>query len=275
MDRPLPATRTGGPLSLAGHKPYIGLSEAQSAAMAAGRVPKAELPAWRLRKAEATAAAALKTRNDAERARNVANAAAHNARAEKLFRAAMDVASPWSSLREAMDWFRREWQDVLPRRLHEGWSTVEDKDLLGGPTWDDRFKDYVFRSDGRAGEQVEPLREAFAVMRLKGNSFERIGAAYLFALASMDFDINGAALAMGGHCFCLWDVPDKGITMTPPHHGKPCPMPSAPLMPEYAGWYAEKAIDRLRERTLAILRRPPRAVEKPDWIDATKVVAEG
>lgn len=257
-------------------KPYIGPSESQSAAMAAGRVTDPDsLPKWRLRQAEANTIAATKARNEAEKARDDANTAAHDAANEKRFSAAMEVATPWRSLREAMEWFRAEWQDVLPRRLHEGWSTVEDRDRLGGPTWDERFKSYVFRADGKPNEQVEPLREAFAVMRLKGSMFERIGAAYLFALASMDFDINAAALAMGGHCFCLWDVPDKGLTMTPPHHGRPCPMPSAVLMPEYAGWYTEKAIDRLRERTLQILRRPPRAIEKPEWIDRLSRSAEG
>src|SRR3990167_7330403 len=87
----------------------------------------------------------------------------------------------YRELREALTWFRAEWQDALPRRLHEtDPAAIEAGDSLGGAAWTERWRNYLM------GEPRDPLRRALAVM-LRGPLFDRIGAQFLFRLACLDF----------------------------------------------------------------------------------------
>jgi hypothetical protein len=119
---------------------------------------------------------------------------------------------------------------------------VGDHDVLGGPAWSKRFEAYLLESPR------DPLRIAWAEMS-RGSMFDRAGARFLFCLASCDFDPRAAGLAM-----C--DAQGRAL-----------------VLPEFSSWYAEKAIDRLRER---MDRLPDR--EKPSGariLEDLKVVVAG
>lgn len=148
----------------------------------------------------------------------------------------------YRDVRNAIGWFRFHWTASLPRRLHEGFSTVEPDDVLGAPAWSDRFRRFLTEPSH------DPIRQAFDTMA-RGSLFDRCGAQFLFRLACLDFEPTSA-----------------GLAMTPP------------LLPEYATWYAEKAIARLSQ-VLARLpeREKPtgaRLVDGPPpaWIEETRAV---
>ena len=125
--------------------------------------------------------------------------------------------TPWRSLRLALDDFREAWQEGIPTKLHESSEVVESEEMngfppLGDPRMTDRFKTFV-RDTPRI-----PMRQAVRRMADSSNLTDRVGARYLFALACRDFDVFAA-----------------GLSLIPP------------LMPEYAPWYAERAIRRADE----------------------------
>lgn len=118
--------------------------------------------------------------------------------------------SVYRGARDALSWFKDEWQAPIPERLHR--HQVDDGDRLGGPALSERFRRYLL------DPPRDDLRRAMLEMAT-GSLFERVAAHYLFALACRDFDPAAAGLSM-----------------------------SPPLMPEYSTYYAEKAVARLRER---------------------------
>lgn len=138
----------------------------------------------------------------------------------------------YHELRKALDWFKAEWQADLPMRLHESAVHVDEQDHLGGPRMTDRFRDYldsgVMWVDGEAWKLDSPKGRVRPVLMsmATGSLLERRAAHYLFALACLDFDPERA-----------------GLSMQPP------------LLPEYAHYYAEKAITRLAQRLLHSERR--------------------
>jgi hypothetical protein len=160
----------------------------------------------------------------------------------------------YRSLREGIAWYRAEWQGALPSRLHEGWSTVEPDDALGTPAWSERFRRYLLASSR------DPVRSALAEMA-RGGLGERVAARFLFRLACLDFDLRAAGLAMGG---CEHEV----------RHAR-CEVPALPLGPEYVGFYADRALARLRERMERLPQRGrpsgARIVERPAWMDRAGV----
>lgn len=148
----------------------------------------------------------------------------------------------YRDVRNAISWFRFHWTGSLPRRLHEGYSTVEPDDALGAPAWTARFRTFLTEASH------DPIRQAFETMA-HGSLFDRCGAQFLFRLACLDYEPERA-----------------GLAMTPP------------LLPEYATWYAEKAITRLAE----VLNHLPErekpsgarfvAGPPPAWIKETRAV---
>ena len=210
--------------------PYIGPSESQAAAEAQARSATASRP--------------------------VAGRPVRPVRPVQVYR----------DLHDALAWFRDAWQDSIEpvQRLHEGFSSVEPGDHHGGPAWHRRFVRYLL--DG--AEHYDPVRRAWAEMRYKGNLAERTGAAFLFIVACRDFDLRSAGLEMAGHCVCdqvhlpecACEDPAKGR-----HQHGPCTDPAMPLFEEYAGWFAERAIARLRWH----LDHPPaaRPVGRAEWMD--------
>jgi len=168
----------------------------------------------------------------AEHARSVAMA-------EEARRA---LASPYRDLREALDWFRAEWQAALPSRIHEH-GAVAPGDLLGGPAWTHRFSAWLSEGDAPdEGAPVrpprDPLRRALWSMSRGSSLWDNAGAAFLFRLACLGYDVERTAAAM----------PD-------------------PLGHLYCGWYAEKAIGRLREVMAQEQRRLPARVDRLEWMD--------
>lgn len=133
-------------------------------------------------------------------------------------------AKVYRSLELELAWFKGEWQAGIPSKLHN-LSLVDDGDHLGGPAWTDRFRDYV--ASGVLWVDDEPLRLENPSGRVRnelasmagGSILEQRAARFLFALACLGFDPAKAGLAM-----------------------------NVPLLPEYAYYYAEGAIRRLRQR---------------------------
>ena len=128
----------------------------------------------------------------------------------------------YADLRAQLAWFRTEWQAALPEKLHLNASQVDDGDHLGGPAMTRRFRDYLTETPR------DPLRQAMAEMT-KGGLLESSAARFLFVLACQDFDVVAAGYAV-----------------------------RPPITAEYASYYADKAIGRLRER-MRMLDRPRRS----------------
>jgi hypothetical protein len=169
-------------------------------------------------------------------------------------------------LHDALAWFKETWETTLDRvgRLHEGWSTVEPGDRWGTPAWTDRFRRFIVEG----AETYDPVRMAWARMRFGGGLTDRAGGVFLFILACRDLDVAAAGLAMGGHCLCK-PVHVRTCRCEDParrgHQHGPCPNPSQPLFEEYAAWFAERAIDRLR---WYLEHEPePRPLDRPAWME--------
>ena len=138
----------------------------------------------------------------------------------------------YRELRDALSWFRAEWQADIPTRLHEGWSTVEPGDAWGAPAWTARFRRYLL-----TGGTPYPGTTRYGLYRMsRGNLLERVGAVYLFKLACLDFEPGLAAMAM-----------------TPP------------LLPEYAPYYCQHALGRLAQ--VMAMPEPLREVPRKEWMD--------
>ena len=165
-------------------------------------------------------------RREAERAQ--ADADRLNAKRCEVSQAArraaeLSLGSPHASLRDALNWFRWEWQAAIPTVMH---THSEDIGALGGPAWAERFRSYLMgrrlrdQPDGDAeGPMSDPFRACWARMWLAGSLADRIGAMFLFRLACLD-----------------WDWVRTGETMDPP------------IGDAYIELYTQQAIDRLRVR---------------------------
>lgn len=166
-----------------------------------------------------------------------------NARSEQQAQEAQRaLSSPYRDLALALAWFRDEWQASFPRRIHEHDAEHQSGEVLGAPSWTERWKTWLSSNDpDRDADDprpVEPLRRAWLALRASGSMFDRAGAEYLFRLACLDFAMERAAL-----------------TMDPP------------LAHPYIAWYAEKAIDRLREQVVKERTKKPGTVGRPEWMD--------
>lgn len=178
--------------------------------------------------------------------------------------ARMGIMAAWPSLRAAIGWFRREWQGALPRAMHEGADTVEPEDALGAPALTDRWRSYLLGQAG-TGDAPEPIRQALRDMATGDNRYERCAAAFLFTMACLDFDPTTAGLRVKGHCMCDPERDEDGRFLTPHAAVRGCVMRILPLSPEFAPYYAQQAIDRLRERVVKLEKRGPRALPEPEW----------
>lgn len=231
-------------------------------------VDQMTLPAWRVARAEANTRRRDREEDARQEREDRANTDAHALSAARVKEAKQSVESPYATLRAALGWFKFEWQTALPLTLHEGWSSVEPMDALGAPAWTARMATYLFGRKPKAGEDplsdqppTDPLRLAWLWMSRSSSLFDRCGAVFLFRLACMDFDVIRTGLSMGGHCLCL----------TPCRPSTSCPCPSSPITETYAPWYAEKAIDRLRERVVKASRRDAPTVKRQAWMDRVGV----
>lgn len=179
-------------------------------------------------------------------------------------RPALPVAKH-AEVHAALAWFRDVWASTVDvARIHEGFASVEPGDQNGGPAWHRRFVRFIVEGP----ETYSPVRMAWARMRYRGGLTDRTGAVFLFVLACRDFDLRSAGLEMLGHCVCpAIHLPECGCA--DPEQGRhqhgACPSPSQPLFEEFVPWYAERAINRLREK---LDEEPPaRTVERPAWMD--------
>lgn len=202
-------------------------------------LPRDPLPAFNVRRVEAAYKVAERERAAAEARAEAQRLDAHARSQQQAQEAQRALASPHRSLREALEWFRAEWQAALPVRLHEGWDSVEPGDVLGAPAWTHKWRLWLSSVDpGDDAVPMDPLRRAHMAMTMSESLWERAGAAYLFRLGCLGFDPLSAGRNM----------PDR-------------------LPVTYTAWYAEKAIDRLRERMEQERHRPPGRVERPEWMD--------
>lgn len=197
-------------------------------------------PTFTVRRAEAAYVEAERTRKEAEAKDTAARLDAHARSQQQAQEAQRALASPHRSLREALEWFRAEWQAALPVRLHEGWDSVEPGDVLGAPAWTHKWRTWLSSVDPGDGSVpvMDPLRRAHMAMTMSESLWERAGAAFLFRLGCLGFDPLSAARNM----------PDV-------------------LPVSYTAWYAEKAIDRLRERMENDRHKAPGRVDRPEWMD--------
>lgn len=197
------------------------------------------LPSFTVRRAEAAFKTAEKEREAAEAKATAERLAAHARSQQQAQEAQRALASPHRSLREALEWFRAEWQASLPVRLHEGWDSVEPGDVLGAPAWTLKWRNWLMSVDPKDDTvPMDALRRAHMAMTMSESLWERSGAAFLFRLGCLGFDPLSAGRNM----------PD-------------------PLPVTYTAWYAEKAIDRLREKMEQERRKAPGRVERPEWMD--------
>ena len=193
---------------------------------------RAEIAAFTVREAE-------EARKRAESAAETDRITQHARSQQQAEEAKRALASPHSSLRKALAWFRFEWTAADPVRLHKA-------DVAGdaSPEWSDRWKDWLTAHDENRDPQddstrppFDPLRRGWLGLRRSSSMFDRAVAEYLFRVASLGFDLEAAAL-----------------TMDPPQP------------PPYIAGYAEKAIDRLRERVEGERHRPAPTVPQPEWM---------
>jgi hypothetical protein len=175
----------------------------------------------------------------------------------------MSVVNEWPAYRSAVGWFKREWQGALPRALHIA-GAVEPEDAYGAPALTDRWRSYLYGQVG-SGDTPEPIRAAMGAMAVSGNRYERCAAAFLFVMACMDFDAGKAGLHVSRHCLCEPERDESGRFLTPHANTRACVMRILPLSPEYAPYYAQQAIERLRERVVMVEGRPQRALPEPEW----------
>lgn len=198
------------------------------------------LPTFTLRRADAAYKVAERERAEREAKDEAARLDAHARSQQQAQEAQRALASPHRSLREALEWFRAEWQAALPVRLHEGWDSVEPGDVLGAPAWTHKWRTWLASVDpaDKSVPTMDPLRRAHMAMTMSESLWERAGAAFLFRLGCLGFDPISAGRNM----------PDV-------------------LPVTYTAWYTEKAIDRLRERIGQERSKPPGRVERPEWMD--------
>lgn len=200
--------------------------------------PRQTLPSFTVRRAEAAFKTAEKEREAAEAKATAERLTAHARSQQQAQEAQRALASPHRSLREALEWFRAEWQASLPVRLHEGWDSVEPGDVLGAPAWTLKWRNWLMSVDPKDDTvPMDALRRAHMAMTMSESLWERSGAAFLFRLGCLGFDPLSAGRNM----------PD-------------------PLPVTYTAWYAEKAIDRLREKMEQERRKAPGRVERPEWM---------
>lgn len=198
------------------------------------------MPTFTVHRAEQAYKTAEKERAAAEARDEAKRLDAHARSQQQAQEAQRALASPHRSLREALEWFRAEWQAALPVRLHEGWDSVEPGDVLGAPAWTLKWRNWLSSVDPGDGEAplYDPLRRAHMALTMSDSLWDRAGAAFLFRLGCLGFDPMCAARNM----------PDT--------------LPTA-----YVAWYTEKAIDRLRERMAKERTKEPGKVERPEWMD--------
>lgn len=196
------------------------------------------LPVFTVRRAEEAYRQREKERERAEAIAEQRRLAQHARSQQQAQEARRALASPHRSLALALAWFRAEWQASSPWRLHEHDEEWQKGDVLGAPAWTERWKTWLMEVDPDDPTPArDPLRRAHLLLRSSESPFDNAGADYLFRLACLDFDMERAALSM---------VP--------------------PIALPYIPWYAEKAIDRLRERMEAEHHRQAPTVPRPEWM---------
>lgn len=216
------------------------------------RIARANAAYDRQVKANSAAAAAASLRYTQE----------HDRSERAAERERMAIVRPWPGLLASIGWFKREWQDALPRHLHDAWDTVEPGDSLGSPRLNDRWRAYLFGGT----DTHEPIRHALRGMALSSDRSDRVGAAYLFTLACMDFQPALAGWALAGHCACYIERDDLGKpTEAHPEHPTVCTDRLLPLPDEYVLDYAQRMIDRLRALVVRAERQLPRSLPEPEW----------
>lgn len=223
--------------------------------------PSAPVSASRVAKANAAYDRQVAANSAAQKATSTRYSVEHDRSERRANVRRMVIAGKWPELRAAIGWFKREWRAALPSDMHDGWDTVEPGDTLGSPRLNDRWRAYLY-SDGALNE---PIRAAMREMALADNQADRVGAAFLFTLACMDFEPARVGWKLEGHCAC--EVPrDELRRPTVVHPGdEVCPAPLLPLPDEYTSDYALRTIDRLRSLVLAEERRGPRPLPEPEW----------
>lgn len=188
----------------------------------------------------------------AEQATALRYAREHEQSEGRAQRERMAVATPWPSLLGAIGWFKRQWLDGLPASLHRSGGHVEPDDTAGTPELTGRWRAYIARMDDLLEREPEPIRDAIRYMATGPNRYDRLGARYLFALACADFEPVKAGWEMRGVCVCL----------TAEEHAL-APCPAMPISDEYSPWYAERAIERLRQVVMKrAQRRPGRVISE-------------
>lgn len=206
----------------------IGLSESQAIANA---MPVAA----RVARAESAYKRAQKER-EAEEAKAEQERLKRHARSQQQAQEAhRALASPHRSLALALAWFREEWTAATPARVHA--ANVVDE--MGAPQWTERYRTWLMEVDwDDPARPRDPLRMAHVAMRASESLFDKYGAEYLFRVACMGWDLLSAATVM-----------------------------DPPIAVPYVAWYAEKAIDRLREKVELERHRPAPKVDRPEWMD--------
>lgn len=203
--------------------------------------PRPDAPAFTVRRADEAYKRAEKAR-EAREARDEQARLAQHARSQQRAEAAREaLAHPYRDLAIALAWFKDEWQASTILRLHD----IQD-DPNGAPEWTERWKRWLEAHDpARDADDPwpwDPLRRAHLAMRASDSAFDRAGADYLFRLACLGFDMERAALAM-----------------------------DPPLALPFIAWYAEKAIDRLREKVQAARTKPASIVPRPEWMARLRI----
>ena len=170
----------------------------------------------------------------------------HDQSEKRAQRERMEVARPWPSLLGQLGWFKRQWLEGLPAALHRSGGHIEPDDVHGSPELTQKWRTYIGRMDDLSEREPEPVRDAIRYLATGPNRYDRLGARFLFALACADFEPVKAGWEMRGVCVCLSDEE---------HQLAPCP--AMPLSDEYSPWYAERAIERLRQVVMKRAQRRP------------------
>ncbi len=104
-------------------------------------------------------------------------------------------------------WYRMAWDDEIPTRLHGGFETVGDQDILGGPRWTDEWRRYLTGGDralapieqpGEVAYYERPLHAAYAFVAQRRPDLARL--AWFYAKSGYDVEITARNFPWGCSC---------------------------------------------------------------------------
>ncbi len=128
-------------------------------------------------------------------------------RHERSVAARAQTGLPPRSFGRLTAWYRDAWDAEVPTRLHGGFETVGDQDILGGPRWTDEWRRYLTGGDralapteqtGEIAYYERPLHAAHAYVAQRKPELARL--AWFYAKSGYDVEITARNFPWGCSC---------------------------------------------------------------------------